>query len=51
MHDLQNQIYGLNSDEVETSRSHFGKNEFLSNEESGFVTALKEIFKEPMFIL
>ena len=51
MADLQNLYPGLTSVEVDISRSQFGKNEFLSNEESGFVTALKEIFKEPMFIL
>ena len=51
MADLQNLYPGLTSVEVDISRSQFGKNEFLSNEESGFVTALKEIIQEPMFIL
>ncbi len=51
MADLQNLYPGLTSVEVDISRSQFGKNEFLSNDESGFVTALKEIIKEPMFIL
>jgi len=44
-------ILGLTDDEVLASRKLHGSNEQSAAHQSGFVTALKDIIKEPMFLL
>ena len=44
-------IHGLTDDEVLASRKLNGSNEQSAAQQSGFVTALKDIIKEPMLLL
>ncbi len=47
----QTEITGLTEQEVKTARKLYGANEQEMKHQSGFLTALKDIIKEPMFIL
>lgn len=45
------EIQGLTNEEVLASRELYGSNEQSAGHQSGFVTALKDIIKEPMLML
>ncbi len=47
----QMEFTGLTDEEVQESRSKYGRNVTEQARESGFVRALKDLFQEPMFLL